>query len=241
MIRTLIWFVYFWGSLIWSIPSLKRSKSIKSSLSIEKKDELIHRFPKKWANSLVKLTGSNVNVIGEEHIPTEGPVLFVSNHQGNFDIPLLIGFIKKPKGFISKVEVKKMPIIAEWMELMKCVFMDRSNPRQSVKALQKGTQYLNEGHSIVVFPEGTRSKSDEIGEFKKGSFRLALKSGVPIIPITINGSYKIMEQNGFIIKPANVTISISKPIYQEEYKELSMDEVAEYTKGVISGKFLKKG
>jgi 1-acyl-sn-glycerol-3-phosphate acyltransferase len=116
-----------------------------------------------------------------------------------------------------------MPFIGTWMVQLNCLFMDRKNVRQSVKAISEGAQLLQNGTSLVIFPEGTRSKGDEMAEFKAGSFKLATKSGVPIIPVTINGSYKIMEQQGFWIKPANVHIEVHPPIYpqKQEAKDLA--------------------
>ena len=90
--------------------------------------------------------------------------------------------------------------------------MDRSDIRQSLKVINQAADHLKKGYSMVIFPEGTRSKGETLGEFKPGSLKLGLKAGVPIVPITISGSYKIMEQNGFIIKPAHVEIIISDPI-----------------------------
>jgi 1-acyl-sn-glycerol-3-phosphate acyltransferase len=222
-LRTVIWFVYFWTVLIKLIPALNRVKNLQKSGRIQERDELADKKAKEWARSLVKLTGSNVTVSGEENIPKDTAVLFVSNHQGNFDIPLLLGYIQKPKAFISKIEVKKMPFIGTWMVQLNCLFMDRKNVRQSVKAINEGAQLLQNGTSLVIFPEGTRSKGDDMSEFKAGSFKLATKSGVPIIPVTINGSYKIMEQQGFWIKPASIHIKVHPPIYpqQNEAKDLA--------------------
>jgi 1-acyl-sn-glycerol-3-phosphate acyltransferase len=174
-------------------------------------DQIIDQTAKKWARSLVKLAGVSVVTTGEEKIPS-GAVLFVSNHQGNFDIPLLLGYIDKPKAFIAKVELLKFPMIRNWMMHMKCVFMDRSDIRQSLKVINQATEYLKEGYSMAIFPEGTRSKGKAMGEFKPGSMKLAFKAGIPIVPITIRGSYKIMEQNGFMIKPTHVEIAIHDPV-----------------------------
>ena len=150
----------------------------------------MHAMPKRWAKGIIKRTGTNVKVTGDDAIP-EGPVLFVSNHEGDFDIPVLLGFIEKPFGFMSKVEVKKVPIISEWMDVLNCVFIDRKNKRQSVLSLGECTTKLQDGHSLVIFPEGTRSKGRSINQFKTGAFRIALDAGVPIVPINIiwNGCY----------------------------------------------------
>lgn len=234
MLRTLFWFIYFFLYLFYTLPALNKVKKLDVNIPIDERDRLVHNVPQKWAKSLVKVTGSKVVVSGEEHIP-EGPVLFVSNHQGNFDIPVLIGFIDRPKGFLSKVEVKKLPIVPNWMEEMHCVFLNRNDRRQSVKAFQDAIKLLEKGHSMVVFPEGTRSKGHKMSEFKSGSLRLAVKSGVPIVPVTINHTYKIMEQNSFglFIKPATVEVIISDPIFITEKDEKGLKELSSRVQDVI--------
>ncbi len=212
MLRTIWWFIYFFGYLIYSLPTIKKVKNLDESLTVEERDTIIHQKPKHWAKTLVKLTGSEIEVVGQEKIP-QGPVLFVSNHQGNFDVPILIGFLQKPLGFISKVEVKKIPLVPRWMEAMNCVFIDRKDRRKAVQSIREGVQTLKDGHSLVIFPEGTRSKGNEMGEFKKGGLRLATDSKVPVVPITISGSYKIMEESKFGFQPARVKVTVHDPIF----------------------------
>ncbi|HVJ48732.1 lysophospholipid acyltransferase family protein [Desulfitobacterium sp.] len=212
MFRTILWFIYFGIYLLAIYPSLLRVKHLAKIGKIAEHDQLTNQVAKKWARSLVKFAGVTVTTTGEEKIPADSSVLFVSNHQGNFDIPLLLGYIDKPKAFIAKIELLKLPLIRTWMTQMNCVFMDRSNIRQSLKVINQAANYLRDGYTMVIFPEGTRSKGEALGEFKPGSMKLALKAGVPIVPITIRGSYKIMEQNGFIIKPAHVEIMIHDPL-----------------------------
>ncbi|WP_456279029.1 lysophospholipid acyltransferase family protein [Bacillus sp. AK128] len=236
MLRTIYGFSYMWLYLAYSIPTLlKWKRSSLDHLSVKERDELVHDIPKRWAKGVVKTSGARVSVEGEEFIP-DGPVLFVSNHQGNFDIPLLIGYIKKPIGFISKIEVKKLPIISHWMEVLPCIFMDRNNPRQSVKAMKEGSELLTKGHSMVIFPEGTRSKGGPVAPFKSGSFRLATKSGVPIVPITIDGSYKLFEEKGFLFQPGDVKITIHPPIVSEVYNQWNINELAEVVQEKIASK-----
>ncbi|MEA3319143.1 MAG: lysophospholipid acyltransferase family protein [Bacillota bacterium] len=212
MLRTIWWFVYFFGYLIYSLPTIKKVQKINTPMTVEERDTIIHQKPKHWAKTLVKLTGSNIEVVGQEKIPN-GPVLFVSNHQGNFDVPILIGFLEKPLGFISKIEVKKIPFIPRWMEAMNCVFIDRKDRRKAVQSIKDGIETLKKGHSLVIFPEGTRSKGNEMGEFKKGGLRLATDSKVPVVPITISGSYKIMEGSKFGFQAAKVKVTVHDPIF----------------------------
>ncbi|MGE5677907.1 MAG: lysophospholipid acyltransferase family protein, partial [Pseudomonadota bacterium] len=143
----------------------------------------------------------------------------------------LLGCIDIPKAFVAKVEMLKMPMIRSWMKHMNCVFLDRKDIRQSLQVMNAATEYLKKGYSMVIFPEGTRSKGRAMGEFKAGSLRIAVKAGVPIIPVTINGSYKLMEANGFFIKPAEISVVISKPI---ETSGLTKEEANLLNEKVIS-------
>ena len=126
-------------------------------------------------------------------------------------------------GFVAKIETEKIPLVRTWMRAMKCVFMDRSSLRKSSEAIIHGIKNLKSGYNMVIFPEGTRSRGDKTGEFKAGSFKLATKSKVPVIPVTMNGSYKIMEHgNGPWIRPANVELTIHAPI---DTSSLTKDEI----------------
>jgi len=232
MVRTILWFIYFWIYLIAIQPTLLRVNRLARMGKTDEHDQLTNQTAKKWAQSLIKLAGVTVVVSGEENVPS-GPVLFVSNHQGNFDIPLLIGYIDKPKAFIAKIELQKLPLIRTWMTHLKCVSIDRSDIRQSLKVINQAADHLKEGYSMVIFPEGTRSKGPTLGEFKPGSLKLALKAGVPIVPITIRGSYKIMEENGFRIKPARVEISIFDPIPTAGLTKEQAGELPERVKKII--------
>mgnify|MGYP005842677077 CR=1 FL=1 len=234
MFRTLIWFIYFWLYQIYSLTFLPKLRKLERIGEQEQLESLIHQISRNWAQVMVNLTGSKIQVKGEANIPRDQAVLFVSNHQANFDIPLLLGYIDKPKGFIAKVELTKLPIVSMWMKRINCVFIDRKNVRQSLQAINEGVEILRRGYSLVIFPEGTRSRSNQLGEFKKGSLKLALKAGVPIIPVTINGSYKIMEQSNYLIRPAKVKIVIGKPIFIEQLTEEEKNNLAEIVRTEIT-------
>ncbi len=234
MVRTIVWFIYFWWHLFTLQPSLCRIKALDKAGNIVERDALVSNKAKGWARSLVSLSGCKVEVTGEEHIPEDEAVLFVSNHQGNFDIPILLGFIKKPKAFVAKNELRKFPIIGTWMKYMNCIFMDRDNPRESIKAINHGAKILKEGYSLVIFPEGTRSKDGTLGVFKPGAFKLATKSGVCIVPVTIKGSNQIMKKGSFIIKPAEVEVVISPAIKMEQGLDKDTKALAENVRNIIS-------
>lgn len=214
MLRSIAWYIVFFVGLLLSMPSMIKTKRLDKKGLENEKEKLVHKATTAWANRLLKVAGVKVTVHGLENLPKDQNVLFIGNHQGNFDIPIYITKIPGLKGFVSKIEVKKIPGVSTWMEYMHCIFMDRSNLRKAGEAIIQGVKVLKNGHSLVIFPEGTRSKGDKMGEFKAGSFKLATKSKVPIVPVTMSGSYKIMESNKrkWIIKPANVDLYIHPAI-----------------------------
>lgn len=199
-------------------------------------DDMVYKKVVHWARSMVKLTGSQVQVIGEENIPEEGPIVFVANHQSNFDIPLLLGYLKRPKGFIAKKETETIPIVGGWMKYLKCIFMDRTSPRAALKSIKEGIEIVKSGYALVIFPEGTRSPDGQMGEFKAGSFKLATKAEAQIIPVTISGSFDMMKKGSMKIKPANVVLTISKPVSSTTYESADSYLLREEVYNIIEAK-----
>jgi 1-acyl-sn-glycerol-3-phosphate acyltransferase len=239
MVRTVIWYIYFWYRLMLTFPALQKVKKLYKNGQKEEMDLLIYQTETSWGRSLVKLTGSTIEVKGRENLPENGHFVLVSNHQGNFDIPILLGYLERPMGFISKIEVKKLPIIRDWMVYMNCVFLDRKDRRQAIKAINEGAENIKKGTSIVVFPEGTRSKGMKMNPFKSGSFKLAQKASATIVPVAIKGSYKILEGNGGLIKPAVVTVTILPCIKAEEYLNKNLKVVANEVQELIKNELEK--
>ncbi len=213
--RTIIWFIYFAVYFICLTPYMFYIKSLVKKGQEEKAEEKMNPVIIKWATQLMRLAGVKVHVQGKENILTNEPCVFVSNHQGNFDIPVLLTSLDKPHGFIAKMETKKIPLVSTWMTLLHCLFLDRKDARSAVASLNNGIALLKEGHSLIIFPEGTRSRGNEMGEFKLGAFSIAAKAKVPVVPIRVEGSYKAMEANKMFIKPTNVYVKIL-PVMETE-------------------------
>lgn len=232
MLNSIRTFSFLFGYLPLSAVNLKKFIKQKPQLSVQEYDQLIHTEPRKWATGIMKRTQSNIAITGLEKLP-EGPVLFVSNHEGNFDIPVLLSKIPKPFGFISKKEVKKLPIIPLYMEQMNCVFLDRTDRRSALKSITDTVEKLKEGHSILIFPEGTRSKGEGLGEFKSGFMRIARDSGVPILPIAILGTSDIMEKNNNKVLPADVAVQLLDPIPADVIEQLGTKEAINLVRSKI--------
>ncbi|MBO8138478.1 MAG: 1-acyl-sn-glycerol-3-phosphate acyltransferase [Desulfotomaculum sp.] len=233
MLRTVMFLICFFRYMMYSFFKLIKINRLAKQGREREAEQLAHHVVKKWARALIKATGSTVEVKGLENVPP-GNVLFICNHQGYFDILLLISCIDKPKGFIAKKELKNIPVINVWMKKINCVFIDRSNLRQSMKAMLESVKLLKKGKSMVLFPEGTRSQSDKLGKFKPAGIKTALKSQVPIVPVTINGSYKIYEENKFFVKPANVKVVVSKPIYVNQMTKEEKENLPEKLREIIA-------
>lgn len=233
MFNSIRTFSFLFGYLPFSAVNLKKYIKQKPQLSVQEYDQLIHTEPQKWAKGIMERTKSSVSITGLENLP-EGPVLFVSNHEGNFDIPVLLSEIPKPFGFISKKEVKKLPIIRMYMEQMNCVFLDRTDRRSALKSITDTVEKLKEGHSILIFPEGTRSKGQGLGEFKSGFMRIAKDAGVPILPIAIYGTSDIMEKNNNKVLPADVKVQLLPSISAESIAELDSKEAIQLVRSQIA-------
>lgn len=222
MFKTIIWYLDFAISLFCKTPQLLKVNKLGKEGKLKEKDAYAHKVTTEWALKRLNHSGATVIVHGKENIPADQNVVFISNHQSNFDIAIFMSHIDKPKGFVSKIEMAKVPLLKQWMESIHCIFMDRSTLKGAASAIVEGIKIIKEGYSLVIFPEGTRSKGDKMGEFKAGSFKLATKPKVPIVPVTINGSYKLLEGNGNRIKPGTVEVYIHPAI---ETASLSKDEL----------------
>jgi len=233
MFRTFFWYVLGWAYLIITLPVLLRVKYLEKHNRNNKKDYLAYKFTRGFAKFLFYLTGSTIKISGKENIPKSGAVLFVSNHQSHIDNVIIHGFVDVPKGFISIVEVKKIPILSTWMKYMKCVFMDRSDLRQTLICINQGIEFLKQGHSMVIYPEGKLSEGQTVGEFKNGCLKLAIKAGVPIVPIIIRSSYKVMTKDGSRIKSAEVECIISKPVPTNTIKKDDEKELVNMIRDII--------
>lgn len=204
----------------------------------EKEREYILKGTSAWGKRLVKDLNITLNVMGKENIPTTGPVVFVSNHQGYGDIPICCAVLDKfQTGFIAKSSLSKIPLYGEWITNIRSVMLEGEDPRASLRAIETAVDYINLGFSMVVFPEGHRSRGGEIGEFKKGSLRLATKPGVPVVPITINGSHKLFEENGYMKGNFTVDFLIHPPIETAGMSRTEASSLAHTVEEIIKAGF----
>ena len=164
-----------------------------------------------WASCIIKVTGCSMTVEGRENIPKTGGVCFVSNHVGIFDTVLALAYIGRPFGFIAKKELIFLPFINMWIHILGGLFIDRKKIRKAVKTINNGIKKIQRGASMLIFPEGTRSKGRGVLPFKSGAIKLATSSLATIVPIAISGSYDVFEID-FRVHPAPVRIVFCPPV-----------------------------
>ncbi len=174
----------------------------------EEARRLTAEVSEKFVDSTSKRLKITYDVSGRENIPAKGPVLVVANHQGSGDVlALLEAFKGFPLGLIGKAEFQKLYFIREAALVVSSVFIVRGNAREALKTLREAEDRFANGYSLILFPEGTRSRCGKMGHFKQGSIKFVQKQGVPIIPVTIDGSYHLLEEYG-TIKPAHIKVQI---------------------------------
>ncbi len=151
---------------------------------------------KMLARGVILFMWTSVHVEGVENLPKDSSAICImSNHQGFWDIPVLFGYLPISFGFIAKHTLAQVPLVGTWCKALRCVFIDRKNPRSSIEAIKKGVESIKEGYPIAIFPEGTRSRStSKMGTFKGGSTKLASRSGAVIVPVSVHGTAAIWEE-----------------------------------------------
>jgi 1-acyl-sn-glycerol-3-phosphate acyltransferase len=194
-----------------------------------------------WAFRVcLKLSGVTITVLGEENVPTDTAVVYVGNHRSYFDILLTYVRVPRPTGYIAKKEMLRYPLLNLWMKNLHCLFLDRSDIKQGLKTILTGIEELKNGISICVFPEGTRNKvNDTFLPFHAGSFKLAEKSGCPIVPMALNNTAGVFEDHLPKIKKAHVVLEYGKPIYTSELDKEAKKNLAENVSRQIQEMYFK--
>ena len=224
------------GYIAYTLFTIRRYKKLIERLKQEGRKEeqrqAIAEVCHIWSDKVAKHFKTNIKVINPENLPEEGPCVYVSNHQSYADILVLLNVIKHQTGFIAKEELASIPVFSKWILRIGSLFILRGDARESLKTISEGVDMIKDGYSLVIFPEGTRSRGGQMGEFKPGSLKLATKAKTVVVPLTINGSYKMYEEPGQITKNVTIEIIVHKPVdtSQMDRKELDgLSEVLEET------------
>lgn len=228
-IRTLLYLICY---LISSTPTRIRLRKLAET-DPRQSNDLAWQEIRKAVKKLMEINGSQIEVDGLENIPDQA-CLYVGNHTSYFDIVVLSATSPGSIGFVAKDSLEKIPGLAGWMRLIHCLFLDRNDIKKGLETIMTGVGYLKEGYSMCIYPEGTRSKTGQLGEFKGGALKMAQRAKAPVVPVAVSGTREIFENNaGLQIKPAQVHISFGQPFVITDLPPAQRKFAADYTKDAI--------
>ncbi len=185
-----------------------------------------------WAPVIFFLFGIRFTYHFEEDLP-EVPSIYIANHLSQLDIAAVVGSIPKGLFFVAKKELSYVPLLAQYMKVMGMIFVDRGNRENAIKSMDEAAEKVSRGKNLVTFPEGTRSSSGQLLPFKKGSFIIAQKRNIPIVPMAIFGADKALKKGSFWVKASPIHVHIGKAITVDDYRGMSHGELAEFCRNRI--------
>jgi len=199
-------------------------------IPIDESGRMYHGIGRRWASWVLRLCGVRVFMEGAEHLDPGSHYIYVTNHASMFDIPAVMATIPDQIRIVLKRELTRVPIWGWALKHGPYISIDRSNAKGALESLDRAARTMRSGASVLLFAEGTRTKDGNLQPFKRGAFTLAVKSGVPIIPLTINNSFNILPKGSLRIRPTDITLVIGRPIptaavVGREGEKKLMDEV----------------
>lgn len=186
-----------------------------------------------WSRFCSALTPMFVKVKGREHIKKNQSYVVISNHQSHYDIFVVYGWLLMDLKFVMKQELRKVPFIGWACEVLKFIYIDRSDKQKAIESLNKAKSRIVNGTSVIFFPEGTRSKDGSIGTFKKGAFKMAIDLNLEILPVTVNGTRKILPSSSFNLLPGFAEMIVHPPISPSGYSDNNINELIQKARNVI--------
>ncbi|BCR06136.1 1-acyl-sn-glycerol-3-phosphate acyltransferase [Desulfuromonas versatilis] len=204
MLRTIFFFVTF---IPWTLFVIFTGVPL-SFLS----PDYLHNYARFWAQVGLRLAGVRLSAEGQQHLQQGQPVIYMPNHQSNFDILALFASLPGQFRWLAKEELFRIPLFGFAMRRSGYIPIDRSDRKKSMLSMKEAARRISEGASVIVFPEGTRSMDGKLLPFKKGGFMLALQAGVPVVPVAITGSRDINPKHSRWIQGGHIQVRIFPPV-----------------------------
>lgn len=194
----------------------------------------VRRHSRWWGRLVAWCGGIKVKVEGGESLQKGEPYIFAANHQSQVDIPVLAGFLREDFCWMAKKELFQIPIFGRAMLATGFIPVDRGHGRKAMQSLIEAAESVAAGSSVIIFPEGTRSKDGQLQEFKSGAMVLAIKAGVPLVPVAVIGTHKILPKGKLLVQPGEVIIRVGEPIDTKLYGTKEKQELAQRLKGEVA-------
>ena len=237
MLRTIILFLYIVIYLLLGVLLFPVIGILKLFKNEKAAGTLAFHYIRFACRSGVFLAGAHVDAAGLENVKRDGAALYILNHRSIFDIIITYSYMVDRTGFIAKKELRRVPLFAQWILFGNGLFLDRNDLRQGMQTILKGISYLKSGVNICIFPEGTRNKDKEsktsLLEFHSGSFKLAEKSGVPIIPVALYNTSACFEDHLPKIRSSDVKITFGEPIVISDLPKEKKRFLSEHVRDVL--------
>ena len=179
-----------------------------------------------WSKFTCIISFCPIKVIGKEKLNRNQAYIFVANHQGAYDIFLLYGYLGQPIKWVMKQSLRKIVLVGKACESAGFIFVDNSSPQAAAQTVNQAGKVLKNGASIAIFPEGSRSKTGKMGKFKKGAYQMALNLHLPIVPISINGTFGVMPSGSYSLTPQKIELIIHDPIFPSDVKSDNLRDAA---------------
>ena len=194
----------------------------------------IQFLPRTLGRVVALLSGVSVRMTGGGILEPGQPYIFAANHQSQFDIFVLQGYLGCDFRWLAKLELFKIPVFGKAMQLAGYISVDRAHGRKALQSLDEAARRIADGTSVIIFPEGTRSPDGKLGQFKAGAMVLAIKAGVPVVPVAIVGTLRILPKGRLLARPGRVEIRVGAPIATSEYTVKQKQELAERLQGQVA-------
>jgi 1-acyl-sn-glycerol-3-phosphate acyltransferase len=206
---------HWWRTVVFLIPAISLYTIVLGTASLvasvfDRRGDFGHVCARAWSWLILKTTGVTVQVTGLERLDPSRSYIFAANHQSIYDIPILFASLPFQLRIIAKASLGKIPFMGWHLQRTGHVLVDRSKPGAGI--MKKMARLVRARHSLIVFPEGTRSTDGVVGQFKGGSFLIALDAGLPVVPISIEGSRHVMFRGRLMVCPGRVTVTVHDPI-----------------------------
>ncbi len=228
---------HWWRTVLFLIPAVSAytivlgTVSLLSSL-VDRRGDAGHRCARAWSSLILRTTGVRVHVEGLERLDLGRSYVFAANHQSIYDIPIVFSALPFQLRIVAKESLGRIPFLGWHLRRTGHLLVDRSRPGAGV--VKKMARLVGEQHSLIVFPEGTRSVDGTVARFKGGSFVLALEGGIPVVPVSIAGSRHVMRKGQLTVQPGDVSVTIHEPIDTADVSKDAVRELAERVHDIVA-------
>jgi 1-acyl-sn-glycerol-3-phosphate acyltransferase len=227
---------HWWRTVFVLIPAISVYTIVLGTISVcstlfDRTGDVGHRCARAWARLILTTTGVRVDVAGLERLDPAKSYVLASNHQSIYDIPIVFASLPLQLRIVAKESLGRFPFLGWHLQRTGHLLVDRRNPGPDV--MRKMKRLVRESHSLIVFPEGTRSVDGAVARFKKGTFLVAIDARLPIVPVSIAGSRHVMTKGRLMVCPGDVRLTIHEPISTEGMSREQVNEFAERVRIIV--------